>query len=79
MSDAKEIVNKFINREQTYSELLISIADYERKIDELKKRNDHLKGEIQALKEKNLPGEKPKNEKDAAKDETPEVKKINNS
>lgn len=73
LSDAKEIVNKFINREQTYSELLISIADYERKIDELKKRNDHLKGEIQQLKEKNLPGEKPKNEKGDAKDETPEI------
>lgn len=56
-------MNKFINREQTYSELLISIADYERKIDELKKTNDKLKADIHALKEKNLPTEKVKGEK----------------
>ena len=32
-----EIVNKFVNRERTYNNLLTSIADYEKKNDELYK------------------------------------------
>ena len=75
LTDAKEIVNKFVNREQTYSELLISIADYERKIDELKKVNDGLKNKLDGLKDKNVHTDKAKAEKAEQKQdgETPEV------
>jgi hypothetical protein len=69
-------VNKFINREQTYSELLISIADYERKIDELKKINDGLKAKIHSLKEKNLPSEKVKGEKSEKNDTAHDILKV---
>lgn len=64
-----------MNREQTYSELLISIADYERKIDELKKVNDGLKNNLQGLKEQNVNPDKAKQEKAEQKQdgEVPEV------
>lgn len=45
-------MSRFVNREQTYSELLISIADYERKIDSHKKENEELNSKIAALKAK---------------------------
>jgi len=67
-------VNKFINREQTYSELLISIADYERRIDELKKTNDTLKTKIQSLKDKNVVVEKGK-DKQNVEEQIPEIYK----
>lgn len=43
-------MSRFANREQTYSELLISIADYERKIDSHKKENEELNSKMNALK-----------------------------
>ncbi len=45
LSDSKEIVNKFITKEETYNKLLVSIAQYERKIDFLRKETDELKSE----------------------------------
>jgi hypothetical protein len=36
----QEIVNKFLTREQTYSQLLTAVSDYERKIDQLRKDNE---------------------------------------
>ncbi len=45
LSDSKEIVNKFITKEETYNKLLVSIAQYERKIDFLRKETDQLKQE----------------------------------
>ncbi|KAL4473542.1 hypothetical protein ABPG74_022406 [Tetrahymena malaccensis] len=48
--EAGEIVHKFLNRESTYSRLLISIEEYEQKIDNLKKSNDQLKEKLQNLK-----------------------------
>jgi len=64
LADAREIVSKFVRREDTYSELLISIAAYEKKIEELKKNNDALLTKVHSLKEKNVPIEKPKTEKE---------------
>lgn len=58
VSDTREIVSKFINREQTYSELLISIADYEKRIAELRKVNEQRRAKIQSLKEVALPADK---------------------
>ena len=37
INEANEIVHKFLNREQTYSQLLNTIADYEKRIEDLKK------------------------------------------
>lgn len=61
IGDALEIVNKFLSREETYGQLLISIAEYEKKIERLKKENedlshnlDHLKTEINALERPNI-------------------------
>ncbi|EAR92561.2 hypothetical protein TTHERM_00091540 (macronuclear) [Tetrahymena thermophila SB210] len=48
--EAGEIVHKFLNRESTYSRLLISIEEYEQKIDNLKKSNEQLKEKLQNLK-----------------------------
>lgn len=39
ISDANEIVHKFLGREQTYAHLLISISDFEKKISQLKTDN----------------------------------------
>lgn len=56
MGDAQEIVSKFLSREETYGQLLISIAEYEKRIERLKKENedlahslDHLKSDINGL------------------------------
>ena len=43
VTDANEIVRKFLGREQTYSHLLISIAEYEKKIDFIRRNNEDLK------------------------------------
>merc|ERR1712000_661685 len=47
--DISEIVHKFLTREQTYSQLLVSVADAERKIDQLKIKNNAAKNRIQEL------------------------------
>lgn len=52
-----------MNREQTYSELLISIADYEKKISDLRKVNEQRKINIQSLKDQALPPERLKEER----------------
>lgn len=43
ISEAGEIVHKFLNRESTYSHLLSSIEEYERNIDGTKRKNEELK------------------------------------
>jgi len=73
LSDTKEMVNKFVNREQTYSELLISIADYEKKIAHSQKVNEQLKATIQSLKDRNQPIERTREEKNGVKSELSEV------
>ncbi|KRX00068.1 hypothetical protein PPERSA_07265 [Pseudocohnilembus persalinus] len=61
ISEAGQIVHKFLNREHTYSHLLISIADYEKKIEDLKKSNENYKHELQKLKEEFSHSEKDSN------------------
>lgn len=56
--DAGEIVQKFLNRENTYSHLLISISEYEKKIQNLRKKNEELKAEEYSLKQEIAPFEK---------------------
>lgn len=46
MTDIHSIVQKFLTREQTYSQLLVNVAEGERKIDALKKENEELMNEL---------------------------------
>jgi chromosome segregation ATPase len=46
MTDIHSIVQKFLTREQTYSQLLVNVAESERKIDTLKKENEELMNEL---------------------------------
>jgi hypothetical protein len=48
-SDVQEIVHKFLTREQTYSQLLLAVSDNERKIDNLRKENDHWQEKLHDL------------------------------
>ena len=41
-----QIVKKFLTRESTYSHLLISIAEYEKKIENFKTENDDLRSKL---------------------------------
>ena len=49
MTDIHSIVQKFLTREQIYSQLLVNVAESERKIDSLKKENEELMGELHDL------------------------------
>jgi len=49
MTDIHSIVQKFLTREQTYSQLLVNVAECERKIDSLKKENEELMNELHEL------------------------------
>lgn len=42
VNDVQELVHKFLTREQTYSELLVAVADSESRIEKLKKENEEL-------------------------------------
>jgi len=48
-SDVQEIVHKFLTREQTYSQLLMAVSDNERKIDNLRRENDHWREKLHEL------------------------------
>ena len=48
-SDVQEIVHKFLTREQSYSHLLKAVGENERKIDNLKKENEHWWGKLHDL------------------------------
>ena len=47
VNDVQELVHKFLTREQTYSELLVAVADSEARIDNLKKENENLRNRLQ--------------------------------
>ena len=48
-SDVQEIVHKFLTREQTYSQLLMAVSENERKIDNLRKENEHWREKLHEL------------------------------
>jgi len=50
VTDVQEMVKKFLTREQTYSTLLVNVNDSERKIEQLKTDNDHLRAKLHELK-----------------------------
>lgn len=49
LTDVQEIVHKFLTREQTYSQLLMAVSDNERKIDNLRRENEHWRENLQTL------------------------------
>lgn len=51
MCESEQIVSKFLSREQTYGELLATIAESETKIDILKKESEQKSNRIQELKQ----------------------------
>lgn len=56
LSDVQDIVNRFLTREQTYSQLLNQVADNEDKIDRLRADNDKWRSKLQELQIKNSGG-----------------------
>lgn len=50
VTDVQELVHKFLTREQTYSELLVAVADSENRIDKLRKENEELRAKLNVLK-----------------------------
>ena len=50
VTDINELVSKFLNREQTYSELLFAVADSESRIDKLRRENELLRARLNELK-----------------------------
>ena len=46
LTDVQDIVHKFLTREQTYSQLLVAVAENERKIDLLKKENEECNEQL---------------------------------
>lgn len=50
VSDASEIVEKFLTREKTYGELLASISEYEKRISELNKKKEESTRKLEDLK-----------------------------
>jgi hypothetical protein len=50
VTDVQEMVKKFLQREQTYSSLLLNVSDSDRKSDKLKKDNETLRTRLNELK-----------------------------
>jgi hypothetical protein len=49
LTDVQEIVHKFLTREHTYSHLLMAVSDNERKIDNLRRENEHWREKLHEL------------------------------
>lgn len=49
LSDVHEIVQKFLNREQTYGQLLVAVTENECKIDVLRKNNEEWRQKLHEL------------------------------
>ena len=68
-----DIISKFLNREERYSELLISIADFERKVDVARKNKDKLEAKLAELKDHSLTLDKLREERRGDKGQLAEV------
>jgi len=60
--DAQQFIEKFLKREEDYSDLLISISKMEKQAEEFRKANEELQKKLNRLKEKNIAVEKQKSE-----------------
>ena len=59
LTDVQEIVHKFLTREQTYSQLLMAVSDNERKIDNLRRENEHWREKLHELQMQQADSENP--------------------
>ena len=59
LTDVQEIVHKFLTREQTYSQLLMAVSDNERKIDNLRRENEHWREKLHELQMQQADNENP--------------------
>jgi len=75
LTDLNEITTRFLHREQKYSELLISIADLERKVDEARKENEQLNAKILELKDQSMMLDKLNEDRRVDKGATAEAQK----
>ena len=50
VTDVQELVKRFLTREQTYSDLLKTLNDSDKKVDILKKDNEMLRNRLHDLK-----------------------------
>ena len=71
VTDVQEMVKKFLTREQTYSQLLVKVSEFERHIENLKKDNDVLRERLHELKidTQDAADNKDTNEQDKYQDE----------
>ena len=49
VGDVQEIVHKFVTREITYAQLLTAVNENEKKLDYLRRENDHDRDELKQL------------------------------
>jgi len=75
LTDLNEIISKFLGREEKYSELLISIADSERKNGEARKHNEQLAKKVKELREENNLLDKMNEERRDVKGQNVEVRR----
>lgn len=75
-SDVSELVNKFLNREQTYATLLTQVSQNEKLLTKLKHDNDSKKEELIRLKMENEDGKTKESEKIENKDHADVINEI---
>ena len=73
-SDVREMVTKYMTKEQTYSHLLQQVGKGEKKFEQLKQENEDKRKQLQDLKmvhdgHKNLNGPAPRDDREKAKKE----------
>ena len=50
VTNVQELVTRFLTREQTYSQLLQSVSDADKKTEQLKRDNEYLSNRLHELK-----------------------------
>lgn len=75
ISDAQQLVEKFVKREETYSELLTSISNHEKQLEFANAKKEKLQAKVAALREKQASAQKKKVERKVS---DPEEKKVIN-
>jgi len=76
ISDAQQFVEKFIKREETYSELLVSISSHEKQVEEAKQKKEALQAKVEVLREKRAANQKQKGERKMNETQTNNIYKI---
>ena len=74
----QEIVHKFLTREQTYSQLLMAVSDNERKIDNLRRENEHWREKLHELQMLQADNDNPAKKKGPGAVISPELTELDN-